>query len=81
MDIVAALDGKLGEDLGDVELGGAQGDAETLGDLFVGEALAQECQHFPLARGKDVGVWRAAASVHQCQSTCPVVELRCTRLR
>ena len=46
---------------GNVVLGGGEGDVEALGDLFVGEVLAEEVEDLPFAWGEDVGVGRAAA--------------------
>jgi len=47
-----------------VVFGGGGGDVETVGDLFVGEVLAEEVEDLPLAWGEDVGVGRAAALAH-----------------
>jgi len=47
-----------------VVLGGGRGDVEAVGDLFVGEALAEEGEDLPLAGGEDVGVGRAASLGH-----------------
>ena len=58
----AAGEAELGEDLGDVVLGGGETDVEALGDLFVGEAFAEEVEDLPFARGEDVGMGRAAAA-------------------
>lgn len=63
--LLAALDAELGEDLGYVELGSAQGDSEALCDLLVGQPLAQERQHLPLAWSEDIGVRRPTASVQR----------------
>ena len=57
----AAGDAELGDDFGDVVLGGGEGDVEALGDLFVGEAFAEEVEDLPFAGGEDVGMGRAAA--------------------
>jgi hypothetical protein len=43
---------ELGEDVADVELDGAGADEELVGDLLVGEALAEQRQNFALARGQ-----------------------------
>lgn len=63
--LAAARHAKLADDLGDVELGAVEADAETAGNLFVQEAFADEAKDFELARGEDVGVGRAA-SCHRC---------------
>jgi hypothetical protein len=52
---------ELGEDLRDVVFGSGGADVEAVGDLFVGEVLAEEVEDLPLAWGEDVGVGRAAA--------------------
>ena len=59
-------DVELPEDLLHVPLRPVGGDAQTLGDLGVGEALAQQLQHLELARREDVRVLRAAAFWHGC---------------
>ena len=59
------MDAELGDDFGDVVLGGREGDVEAVGDLFVGEAFAEKGEDLPLARGEDVGVGRAAALAHR----------------
>ena len=43
---------ELAQDVGDVELDGAGADVETVGDLGVGEPLAEQAEHFPLAPGE-----------------------------
>ena len=45
-------------------LGGGERDVEAAGDLFVGEAFADEEEDLPLAGGEDVRVGRAAAFAH-----------------
>src|SRR5256885_3348921 len=65
---VAAVDAELADDLRDVELRAVEGDAEALGDLLVGEALADEREHLPLSRCEGVRVPRPPARLHRARS-------------
>ena len=51
---------QLGDDLGDVELGGVRGDAERAADLAVAEAVAHRRQHLALARRQRLEAGRRA---------------------
>src|SRR5439155_15675277 len=61
---LTARNSELRKYLGDVVFHGVPSDAEALGDVRVGEPVAQQRENLPLARGEDVRVSRATTSFH-----------------
>src|SRR5690606_29211579 len=62
--LLPAADAEFREDLGDVVAGAVVADTQAVGDLAVGESLAQQVQDLPLPWRKDVRCPGPAAPSH-----------------